>query len=133
MNLNFWATAFLLTLLTGFTSQLRAQDFFGKWTLDWNSAMRNDEVASNQVAESFINENMENTYNPVWVLSKDSLEVFQNGKMIRSASIVWKDETQFEILSKGKKSKTHIIEKVDDQHIKMRSRSSESILLLRRL
>jgi hypothetical protein len=133
MNLKFLATFISVTLLATSASKLHAQEYFGEWTLDWNSAMSNVEATSNVVTESFISENVENKNNPIWVLGKDSLKVFQNGRMISSATINWKSENQFDIISKGQKSKTHIIEKVDDRHIRMRTRSSDSILFLRRL
>jgi hypothetical protein len=132
MKKNF--TLFSLFILVSLPNYCSAQNYLGSWTLDWSKVMESDEQNSSMVSEDMDAINTKSDKNPVWVLSKDSLKIYQSNALISSAEIKWTREDRFEIIDEEKKKNpVHYIDEIDEGQIKMRTGYSDAELYLRRL
>lgn len=96
--------------------------------------MESDEQNSSMVSEDMDAINTKSDKNPVWVLSKDSLKIYQSNALISSAEIKWTRDDRFEIIDEEKKKNpVHYIDEIDEGQIKMRTGYSDAELYLRRL
>ncbi|MGB6037633.1 MAG: hypothetical protein WBG42_15265 [Cryomorphaceae bacterium] len=125
----------MLFLLFFCTAHLcTAQDYLGSWTLDWSQVLDSDQTESAKVSNDLHSISKKSEKNPVWVLSSDSLKVFQSGDMISAAEIKWIRDDRFEIVDDKKSEKRiHYIEEVESDKIKMKRRNSDSEIYLRKL
>ena len=111
-----------------------AQEYLGSWALDWSQALNDDENLNSKVADSLKSVNMSSEKNPIWVLGKDSLKVYQNGSMISAAEINWTRTDRFEIVDGNKrKNYNYYINELEDGKIKMSTGHSDAEIYLRRL
>lgn len=132
MKKNF--TPLLLVVLFSIPQLCSAQDYLGSWTLDWSKVMGNVKNESAKVSDDLENLNKKSEKNPVWILSSDSLKVFQSGDMISAAQIKWTRDDRFEIIDEEKnKKQIHYIEEIESDKIKMRTGYSDSEIYLRKL
>lgn len=110
-----------------------AQEYFGSWTLDW-SAVLSSSGSNPMIVDSLKKIQGQQEKNPVWIMSRDSLKVFQNGSMISAAEIHWTKDDKFEIIDvRKRKNPVHYIDKIDEGLIKMRTGYSDAEIYLRRL
>ncbi len=132
MKKNF--TLFSLLILFSLPQLCSAQDYLGSWTLDWSKVMEGDEQKSAMVSDDLETINKQSDKNPVWVLSKDSLKVYQSNSLISSAEIKWTRNDRFEIIDEEKKKNPiHYIDELEEGKIKMRTGYSDAELYLRKL
>jgi len=127
-------TPIALLVFISLSQRCMAQEYVGSWTLDWSQVMESDSKKSTTVPSDLKSRNNNSDKNPVWVLSIDSLKVFQAGSMISGAEIKWTRNDRFEIIDEEKKNNPiHYIDDLDDGKIKMRAGYSDSEIYLRRL
>jgi len=111
-----------------------AQDYLGSWTLDWSQVMESSKNESAKVSGDLHSINKKSEKNPVWVITSDSLKVYQSGEMISAAEIKWTRDDRFEIIDDKKNEKRiHYIEEVESDKIKMKTRNSDSEIYLRKI
>jgi|GEM_PF-4423399 len=123
---------FLIFCCTGQTCS--AQDYLGSWTLDWSQLLKGNPTEDVEVSNGLHSINNESEKSPVWVLSSDSLKVYQSGDMISAARIKWTRDDRFEIVGDTKSRKRiHYIEEVESDKIRMKTRNSDSEIYLRKL
>ena len=112
----------------------RAQEFYGKWTMDWSSLTQSDEVSPSGMTTAFTELDANNSKIPVWEFSQDSLKVYQAGRTISTAAIKWIKPNKFELLGKNNsKKKIHVIVKVAENRILMKTTYSNAQLNLRKI
>jgi len=132
MNKKF--TPFLFLILFSTPKFCSAQDYLGSWTLDWSQVMESDKKEAAKVSTNLESRNKKSKKNPIWVLSMDSLKVYQSGDMISATQIKWTRDDRFELVNDdNKKKRIHYIDQLESDKIKMRTGYSDSEIYLRRL
>ncbi|HKK39946.1 MAG TPA: hypothetical protein VJ949_11055 [Cryomorphaceae bacterium] len=132
MKKNF--TLFAILFFFSIPQFCSSQEYFGSWTLDWSKVMEGDDHQYPVVSDTLKTINNYSDKNPIWVLSMDSLKVFQNGGLISTAKIKWTRNDRFEIIDdQKKKNPIHYIDHLEDGKIKMRTGYSDAEIYLRRL
>lgn len=125
----------LLVLFLFSTPQFcSAQDYLGSWTLDWSQVIESNRTETAKVSTNLESRNNKSEKNPIWVLSIDSLKVYQSGDMISATQIKWTKGDRFEIINDDEKQKRmHYIDQIENGKIKMSTGYSDSEIYLRRL
>lgn len=132
MKKNF--TPILLLLCFSIPQLSISQDYLGSWTLDWSQVMDSNENENLKVTDDLQKMNKSSDKNPIWVFSTDSLKVYQSGNLISKAEIKWTRDDRFEIVDgEKKKNRTHYIDQIESDRIKMRTGYSDSEIYLRKL
>ena len=96
--------------------------------------MESDKKEAAKVSTNLESRNKKSKKNPIWVLSMDSLKVYQSGDMISATQIKWTRDDRFELVNDdNKKKRIHYIDQLESDKIKMRTGYSDSEIYLRRL